>query len=127
MIGYKAALLRAYLDLFDVEGGFEDAKRRRDLRPRGCKGLDVGGKATVLAAIKILDSIWSSDSKYAREDGVQLCWRKSGILPVLWESGINNSVGQASLKKGETQISSELCSELCELMSALVLKNRMSQ
>ena len=49
------------LDLFDVEGGFEDAKRRRDLTPRECKGLDVGGKATVLDAIKILDSIWSSD------------------------------------------------------------------
>ena len=80
-VGYKAALLRAYLDLFDVEGGFKDAKRRTDLRPRGCKGLDVGCKATILDAIKILDSIWSSDSKYAREDGREILTTASGKKP----------------------------------------------
>ncbi|KAI2498429.1 DNA binding protein [Fragilaria crotonensis] len=124
-VGYKAALLRSYLDIFDNVGGFEDAKRRRDTMPRGCRGLDVGGKATILDAMHILDSIWSNDSTYAREDGIQRCWRKSAILPLSWESDIHNKVGRASLTKGETQVPSELCSELCELMGAMVLKNRM--
>jgi len=123
-VGYKGALLRAYLDLFDIDGGYEDAKRRRALRKPGCKGLDVGGKATILDAMRIIHSIWSSDSKYAQEDGIQRCWRKAGILPLSWESDINNNVGQASLTAGETQISSELCLELCNLMGELVLKKR---
>jgi hypothetical protein len=66
-VGYKAVLLWAYLDIFDIGGGFEDAKRRRALRQPGFKGLDVGGKATVLDAIQIMDSIWSSDSKFNLE------------------------------------------------------------
>ena len=49
-VGYKAALLWAYLNVFGLDGGFEDVKRRRALRQSGCKGLDVGGKATVLDA-----------------------------------------------------------------------------
>jgi hypothetical protein len=57
-----------------------------------------GGKATVLDAIQIMDSIWSSDSKNAQEDGIQQCWRSSGILPVLWESDINNSIGHNALE-----------------------------
>jgi hypothetical protein len=51
--------------------------------------------------------------------------RKAGILPLSWESDINNNVGQASLTAGETQIvSSQLCLELCNLMGELVLKKR---
>jgi hypothetical protein len=39
---------------------------------RGCKGVDYGGKPHLLLdTMKILDSNWSKNNRYAREDGIQ--------------------------------------------------------
>ena len=73
-IGYKATMLNKLLRIFDNEGGYEGAaaNRRRTI-PRGQRGLDYGGKATILDAMNIMDSIWKVDQRYAKEDGIRRC------------------------------------------------------
>ena len=80
-IGYKTKMLGNLLTIFDEQGGYENAARRRKTTPKGCRDLDVGGKATILDAMFILDEIWNQDGKYAIEDVIHCCWRKACIVP----------------------------------------------
>ena len=63
-LGYKAALLGRYLWLFDIDGGYLWASELRAWHPPGCKGLDYGGKATVLDCMNLLLPIWDNENKY---------------------------------------------------------------
>ena len=68
--------------------------------------------------MNILHEIWNvkEDGKYVSSDSIRRCWRKASILPVTWETDINNDVGSASLPKKLKMISKEQSDELCELM-----------
>jgi hypothetical protein len=118
-VGYKSKMLELLLDIFDIPGGFVEAARVRSQQRPGCKGIDYGGKAHVLDAMKILDRMWSQDSKYATNDSIQRCWRKAAILPVSWDIEINTEVGNASMAMKDKTISKAECEYLCGLMSAL--------
>jgi hypothetical protein len=71
-VGYKLEMLGRLLAIFDHEGGFQRAAITCGHQRRGCKGLAYdGGKAHVLDAMNILDSIWGRDGKYAYNDSIQ--------------------------------------------------------
>ena len=118
-VGYRVTMLEQLLALFDVEGGFAAAATARAKQKDGCKGLAYGGKATVLDAIEILNSIWKGDNKYARKDSIQRCWRKAAILPLSWDVEINSNLGSNSLSTRDKKISNEQCVELCSLFEAI--------
>jgi hypothetical protein len=61
------------LVIFEIDGGYQAAAKQRMKMKRGCKGVDYGGKSHLLDTMKILDSIWSNNNRYAREDGIQRC------------------------------------------------------
>ena len=69
-VGYCVKMLDSLLAIFDVDGGYASAATARALQKDGCKGLAYGGKATVLDAIEILNSIWNGDNKYARKESI---------------------------------------------------------
>ena len=69
------------------------------------KGLDYGGKATLLDAMKILQPLWDGDNKYAYSDSSARCWQKADILPASWNADINNNVGSKSLSNNNKRIS----------------------
>ena len=50
----KTLMLRKRLELFDAEGGHEAAAKARKQPKKGCRGSDVGGKATILDAMNIV-------------------------------------------------------------------------
>ena len=83
---------------------------------KGCRGLDVGGKATILDAMLILNEIWDHDGKYAREDGIRRCWRKAGILPTNMATIINQDLGTNSIPNHDKVLNQE-SQNLCELMN----------
>jgi hypothetical protein len=80
-VGYRTHMLVQLLALFDEPDGFENAERARKRRRRDCKGLDVGGKATILDTMILLLKVWNDDSKYASPEAIKRCWRKADILP----------------------------------------------
>lgn len=43
--------------------------------------------------MKILTGLWNKDKKYAFDSAVMCCWRKTSILPISWDTHINNTVG----------------------------------
>ena len=79
-VGYRAHMLSIILDIFHEPDGYKNAELARARRPRGCKGVHYGGKATILDAMSFLLEVWEHDSKYATRESVMHCWRKSGIL-----------------------------------------------
>lgn len=81
----------------------------------GCKGLQYGGKATLLNAMQIIKDIWDADAKYARSADILRCWRKANILPIGWEVDIENAVGRASVPDKDKTLSDADCEELCLL------------
>jgi len=121
-VGYKTIMLGKLLDIFDEEGGYEEAARRRKNTRKGCRGLDVGGKATILDAMLILNEIWDHDGKYAREDGIRRCWRKAGILPTNMATIINQDLGTNSIPNCNKVLNKEDSRNLCELMCKLQVK-----
>jgi hypothetical protein len=121
-IGYKTVMLSKLLEIFDADGGYEGAAITRRTIKKGCRGLDYGGKATILDAMIILQDIWKVDSKYALESGIQRCWRKAGILPISMETEINIENGSNSLPLRDKTLSFEACYELCTLMKSLQVK-----
>ena len=123
-VGYKTMMVRKLLEKFDVEGGYEAAAKARMQMRKGCRGLDVGGKATILDAMNILKNLWIKDAKYAREDGIRRCWRKADILPLEMNTEINKELGQASVSADKKSLSTEDCEELCSLMKAIQLKTK---
>ena len=89
---------------------------------RGQKGLSYGGKAHIIDAMTILDSIWSCDGKYAKSDAIKRCWRKADILPQSWNSEINNEVGNNSIPMKDKTISISECNLLCNLLNKIKIK-----
>lgn len=121
-VGYRAIMLRKLLEIFDVEGGYDGAAAARKTMRKGCRGLEYGAKATILDAMKILDGMWKVDGKYARESGIQRCWRKAEILPIAMETKINAEVGTLSIPNSQKTLSKEDNDELCSLMANLHVK-----
>eukprot|EP00978_Attheya_sp_CCMP212_P040327 scaffold218826_cov32-Attheya_sp.AAC.1 len=72
--------------------------------------------------MNILNSIWGQDGKYAYNDSIQRCLRKSDILPSTWMMDINNDVGSASMSNKLKRISDEDCNDLCSSMKNLLTK-----
>ena len=72
-VGYRVKMLDILLSLFDAPGGYESASIARARQPRGMKGLDYDGKATLLDAMKILQPLWDGDKKYAYLDSIARC------------------------------------------------------
>jgi hypothetical protein len=52
------------------------------------------------------------------------CWRKADILPISWESDINNEFGSRSLANRDNTICKEQCQELCGLFKHLMVRSR---
>lgn len=119
-VGYRTLMLVRLLALFDEPDGFENAEQARKRRRRGCRGLDVGGKATILDAMMLLLQVWTNEEKYATEDAVKRCWRRADILPVSWNAEINNDVGSKTMPdKSKTISKEEYAEELCDILSKL--------
>ena len=121
-MGYKTIMLTKLLEIFDAEGGYEAAAKFRMRVKRGQRGLDYGGKATILDAMQILTSIWNVDGRYAREDGIARCWRKANILPVHMNTAINADLGSNTIPAAQKYLSKDDCDELCSLMKSLKMK-----
>ena len=66
-IGYKNTMMKMLLDIMNYDGCYEDLNQQRLSLPRGCRGLSVGGKATIVDVMNILSMLWSQDSKYERK------------------------------------------------------------
>ena len=85
-------MLDILLSSVDAPGGYESATISCALQPSAMKGLDYGGQATVLNAMKILQQSWEWDHKYAYSHSIACCWRKADILPASWNTDINNTL-----------------------------------
>jgi len=115
-LGYRMLYLHTLLELFDREGGFEEAAELRKKQKRGCKGIDYGGKPHILDAMEMIASIWMSvEEKYVSDTSVQRCWRKADILPATWNASINNNVGSAKVSK----VDEDTCVDLCNMMKSI--------
>ena len=121
-VGYRVIMLGKLLDVFDQEGGYEKAADTRGKQPRGCRGLDYGGKPHLLDAMNILLQIWDGDNKYSHSDAILRCWRKADILPPSWNADINNDVGSCSMPLSKKQIAQEDSDEICDLFSNIKLR-----
>ena len=121
-VGYKVRMLKILLSIFDVEGGYASAAVARRGVKDGCKGLDLGGKATVLDAMNILISIWNGDNKYATAQSIGRCWRKADILPGPWNADLNNRLGSDTMLTSKKHITKEDCGDLCRLFEAIRVK-----
>ena len=67
-------MLDILLSSVDAPGGYESAAISGALQPSAMKGLDYGGQATVLNAMKILQQSWEWDHKYAYSHSIACCW-----------------------------------------------------
>ena len=123
-VGYKSKMLRMLLNVFDIEGGYEAAAKARKQIKRGCRGLEYGGKATILGAMLIIKDIWSKSQKYATEEGICRCWRMAGILPLAMETEINKDLGHAGTPLVKKTLTQEACNELCSLLNAVKLQTK---
>ena len=92
------------------------------LQPSGTKGLDYGGKTTLLDTIKILQPLWGGNNKYTYSDSIARCWRNADILPVSWNADINNNIGSQLLSNNNKQISLVQCNKLCFLFEQIQVK-----
>ena len=63
-----------------------------------------------------MHGIWENNSKYAKVDGVKLCWRKENIIPLAWNSDINNYVGSDYFPNKDKVISAKECNEIFSMM-----------
>jgi hypothetical protein len=120
-VGYRLILLKTLLAIFDEKDGYEKAAKSRKKQPRGTKGVEYGGKPTVLDAMNMVLQVWNNDEKYATPEGVRRCWRKANILPPGMDQDINNEIGSASMPESQKKISEEESSELCDLLKKLVV------
>lgn len=123
-VGYRTLMLTQLLDVFDAPNGFKNAEEVRRGRRRGCKGLDVGGKATILDAMMLLLQVWTDESKYATQESIRRCWRKADILPISWNTDIDRDVGSKSSPAKVRCISKEACMEICGLLTKLQVAHK---
>ena len=91
---------------------------------RGMRGLEFGGKAHILDAMNICNSIWNRDGKWATEDGIRRCWRKANILPLEQAQEIDADIGRSRVAAGRKCLAKEDCDELCGLMRDMIVKSR---
>ncbi len=118
-LGYRMLYFHNLLEIFDREGGFEEAAEQRKKQKRGCKGIDYGGKPHIVDAMEMIAKIWMSvEENYVSETSVQRCWRKADILPATWNATINNNVGHRKVSK----VDENTCSELCTLMKNIKIE-----
>ena len=95
---------------------YEHAAKIRKNQRNGCKGIDFGGKPHILDAMEMVSAIWNAeDGRYITQEGIKRCWRKSNILPAIWNIDINNEVGRSM----EEKIRKEECDQLCNMMKML--------
>jgi len=66
-VGYKTSMLMQLLEIFDKEDGYEKAARLRQSTKKGCRGLRLGGKPTVLDAMHILDEMRREKDQKSKE------------------------------------------------------------
>ena len=122
-LGYKSLYLRILLDIFDCDGGYEQAAVRRSKQKRGCKGVHYGGKPHILDCMEMLVKVWEGkDGKYVSDESICRCWRKADILPVTWNADINNDVGSATIATRDKTLSENDTDELCALLANVKLK-----
>ena len=81
----------------------------------------------MLDCMTILDDIWKSDQKYAREDGIRRCWRKADILPISWNTDIDKELGSNSLPMFKKTLDKSVSDELCAMMKSLQIKTKESE
>ena len=112
-------MLLQLLKIFDEAGGYKAAAEQRKNTKRGCRGLAVGGKATLLDAMCILIAVWNNNGKYATVDGIRHCWRKANILSTAMQTIINKEIGSNSIPNKEKASSIEDCNILCECLEKL--------
>jgi hypothetical protein len=121
-VGYRVLMLKKLLAICDDEELYRDAIEAGKKARKGCNGLAYCGKARLLDAVQMLNQIWLIDGKYASNDSIKRCWRRSGLLPVSLIADMNNEIGSASVPEKMKKISDESCSELCILLNALTTK-----
>jgi hypothetical protein len=119
--GYKMKMLEKLLAIFDEEWGYEAAGEAHKMHKAGCKGLDYGGKAHILA-LTISFELWNKDDTYAKEGCIMRCWRNADILPVSWDCDINNAISRASVSAKDKGLDAKTCEKLCSLMKGLIVK-----
>jgi len=104
-VGYRVSMLRKLLAICDDEELYDEALIAGKKAPKGCNGLSFCGKAHLLDAMLILDSIWSgSINKYCSEDSIKRCWRRSGLLSISTVADMNNDIGSSSLPEKHKKI-----------------------
>jgi hypothetical protein len=94
-VGYRVQMLKKLLAICDDEELYKDAIEAGQKAQKGCIGLAHCGKAHLLDAAQILNQIWLVDGKYASNDSIKRCWRRSGILSVTYMADMNNDIGSA--------------------------------
>jgi hypothetical protein len=121
-VGYKASMLKSLLAICDDESLYQEALAAGTRARRGCKGLAYCSKAHLLDAMELMLPIWNSDSKYAKTESIQRCWRKAGLLTATEEADLENDIGRSTVPAKAKRISDVDSDELCALFSALQTK-----
>ena len=52
-------------------------------------------------------------------EGIQRCWRKYGVLPLMWEADINNDIGRRDYRVGKEELNNEDTAKLYKLFRKL--------
>ena len=66
------------------------------------------------------------EGKYSRVDGINLCWRKSTILPVSWECYIDNNIGCSCVPIRTETLNKYDCENICHLPKIISVKAKES-
>ena len=68
--------------------------------------------------MELLKSVWEGE-KYVSKESISRWWRKADILPVTWNSDINNNVVSESIPQMDKVTRDDIPSEMCELTSSV--------
>jgi hypothetical protein len=66
-------MLKNLLAICDDEALYEEVLSAGARARRGCKGLAYCNKVHLLAAMEILQPVWTSDDKYTKTESIQQC------------------------------------------------------
>jgi hypothetical protein len=72
--------------------------------------------------MELLIPIWKTDSKYAKTESIQCCWRKDGLLTASEEADLGNEIGHSTVPALAKVILDAKSNELCALFSALHIR-----
>lgn len=71
----------------------------------------------------MLKDAWKGRTgRYVSTESIKRCWRKSNILPEIWNIDIHNDVGRASVPEREKALNKDDSDELCDLISKIKLR-----